>query len=179
MPVSRRSSTGSGPGALFARLRDVDPLTAERVDPRNGRRIVRALEVLEQGAATHGAALPEAPVLWHADTVIVGVAVPREELVPRLDARVEAMWRDGLLDEVSRLRERGLEQGVTARRAIGYAQALAQLSGELTEAEAIAAHPAAHPALRPTAGVVVQAVRRSAVGGARASGRRPAGGTWA
>ncbi|WP_457100506.1 tRNA (adenosine(37)-N6)-dimethylallyltransferase MiaA [Microbacterium sp. P5_E9] len=126
-----------GPGALFARLRDVDPVTAERVDPRNGRRVVRALEVLEQGAATHGAALPEAPVLWHADTVIVGIAVPREELVPRLDVRVEAMWRDGLLDEVARLRERGLEAGVTARRAIGYAQALAQLTGELSEAEAI------------------------------------------
>ena len=127
-----------GPGALFARLRIADPLTAERIDPRNGRRIVRALEVLEQGATTHGAALPEAPVLWHPDSVLVGLAVAREELVPRLNARVEAMWRDGLLDEVSRLRERGLEQGVTARRAIGYAQALAQLSGELTEAEAIA-----------------------------------------
>jgi len=48
------------------------------------------------------------------------------------------MWRDGLLDEVSQLRAHGLEQGLTARRAIGYAQALAQLSGELTEAEAIA-----------------------------------------
>jgi tRNA dimethylallyltransferase len=99
---------------------------------------VRALEVLEQGATTHGAALPEAPVLWHPDSVLVGLAVPRADLIPRLDARVEAMWRDGLLDEVSRLREHGLEQGVTARRAIGYAQALAQLSGELTEAEAIA-----------------------------------------
>ena len=78
-----------GPGALYARLRDRDPQTAERVDPRNGRRIVRALEVLEQGEQTHGAALPEAPVLWHEPTRIVGAQVPREQLVLRLDERVD------------------------------------------------------------------------------------------
>jgi tRNA dimethylallyltransferase len=127
-----------GPGALYARLRELDAATAAKVDPRNGRRIVRALEVLELGERTHGAMLPEQPVLWHDDTRIVGVAVPRDELVVRLDARVEAMWQDGLLDEVRALREQGLERGVTARRAIGYAQALAQLEGEMTEAEAIA-----------------------------------------
>ena len=127
-----------GPGLLFARLRDVDPATAARIDPKNGRRIVRALEVLAQGAATHGAALPEAPVLWRDDTRIVGVSVPRDELVRRLDARVEDMWAHGILDETDALRERGLEDGVTARRAIGYAQALAQLAGEKTEPEAIA-----------------------------------------
>lgn len=127
-----------GPGALFARLREVDPVTAERVDPRNGRRIVRALEVLAQGSETHGAALPEAPVLWHEPTRVIGVQVARDVLVERLDERVRAMWRDGLLDEVERLRGERLDDGVTARRAIGYAQALAQLSGEKTEAEAIA-----------------------------------------
>lgn len=128
----------SGPGALFARLRALDPTTAERVDPRNGRRIVRALEVLALGERTHGAALPDEPVLWHEPTSIVGVAVAREELVARLDARVEGMWRDGLLDEVRALRAQGLERGVTARRAIGYAQALGQLRGQLAETEAIA-----------------------------------------
>lgn len=127
-----------GPGALFARLRAIDPATAERIDPRNGRRIVRALEVLELGERTHGAALPEAPVLWHEPTTIIGVGLPRDELVHRLDQRVDAMWREGLVDEVRALREQGLERGVTARRAIGYAQALAQLSGETTEAEAVA-----------------------------------------
>jgi tRNA dimethylallyltransferase len=58
--------------------------------------------------------------------------------VKRLDARVEDMWAHGILDETDALRERGLEDGVTARRAIGYAQALAQLAGEKTEPEAIA-----------------------------------------
>ncbi|MCH6232091.1 tRNA (adenosine(37)-N6)-dimethylallyltransferase MiaA [Microbacterium sp. CFH 31415] len=127
-----------GPGALFARLRELDAATAERVDPRNGRRIVRALEVLEMGERTHGAALPDEPVLWREDTVIIGVAVPRDELVARLDERVLGMWRDGLLAEVESLRDAGLERGVTARRAIGYAQALTQLQGGMTEAEAIA-----------------------------------------
>jgi tRNA dimethylallyltransferase len=64
--------------------------------------------------------------------------VPREELVVRLDERVGGMWRDGLLDEVRALRTRGLDTGVTARRAIGYAQALAQLDGALSEPDAIA-----------------------------------------
>jgi tRNA dimethylallyltransferase len=127
-----------GPGVLHARLADRDPATAARVDPRNGRRIVRALEVLAQGHDTHGAALPEAPALWHPDTRLIGVELDRTALVERLDRRVEAMWRDGMLDEVERLRARGLERGVTASRAIGYAQALAQLRGELDEAEAIA-----------------------------------------
>jgi tRNA dimethylallyltransferase len=126
-----------GPGALYARLRALDPATAERVDPRNGRRIVRALEVLAQGEATHGAALPDQPVLWRPDTRIVGVHTDREQLVPRLDRRVERMWTDGLVDEVGRLRGQGLEQGLTARRAIGYAQVLSQLSGEKSEADAI------------------------------------------
>ncbi len=127
-----------GPGVLFARLRAADPATAARVDPKNGRRVVRALEVLAQGADTHGAALPDEPVLWHEPTTLIGVAVARDELVARLDARVEDMWRSGLLDEVAGLRRAGLEQGVTARRAIGYAQALAQLEGRQSEAEAIA-----------------------------------------
>jgi tRNA dimethylallyltransferase len=127
-----------GPGGLYARLREIDPATAAKVEPRNGRRVVRALEVLELGERTHGAVLPEEPVLWHDATRIFGVAVPREQLVARLDSRVQGMWRDGILDEVRALRDQGLERGVTARRAIGYAQALAQLSGELTEGEAIA-----------------------------------------
>ncbi|SFS01716.1 tRNA dimethylallyltransferase [Microbacterium sp. cf046] len=126
-----------GPGVMYERLRAADPHTAERVDPRNGRRIVRALEVLAQGEATHGATLPDEPVPWRASTII-GLAVPRDQLVVRLDERVEGMWRDGLLEEVEGLKARGLERGVTARRAIGYAQALGQLDGRMTQAEAIA-----------------------------------------
>jgi tRNA dimethylallyltransferase len=127
-----------GAAVLMDRLRAADPHTAARVDPHNGRRIVRALEVLEQGSATHGAALPEAPELWHPDTRLIGLHVDRPELVARLDLRVERMWEAGLVDEVEALRAEGLEKGVTAQRAIGYAQALGQLDGRLSRSEAIA-----------------------------------------
>ncbi|MGP6176695.1 tRNA (adenosine(37)-N6)-dimethylallyltransferase MiaA [Microbacterium sp. A196] len=127
-----------GNRALYEKLVAADGATAAKVDPKNGRRIVRALEVLEQGAQTHGAALPDAPQLWHADTSIIGLHVERPELVERLDRRVEGMWEQGMLEEASALREAGIERGTTAPRAIGYAQALAQLSGEKSEAEAIA-----------------------------------------
>lgn len=127
-----------GPDALLARLRELDPDTAARVDPRNGRRVVRALEVLEQGNETHGAVLPERPVLWRPCTRMIGLRVDRSELVERLDVRVERMWASGLVREVADLREQGLERGATASRAIGYAQALGQLDGRLSEGEAIA-----------------------------------------
>lgn len=127
-----------GLAALLERLQALDPETAARVDPRNSRRVIRALEVLEQGSATHGAALPAAPVLWQPNTHLVGVHVDRAPLVERLDARVERMWAQGLVAEVAELRGQGLEEGVTARKAIGYAQALGQLEGRLTQAEAIA-----------------------------------------
>lgn len=127
-----------GAAVLFGRLQALDPATAARVDPRNGRRIVRALEVIAQGEQTHGAALPESPRLWHPRTALVGVHLDRAALVERLDRRVERMWGAGLLDEVRRLRAKGLESGPTAARAIGYAQALDELDGTLTRAEAIA-----------------------------------------
>ena len=126
-----------GAGALYEEIRAADPSTAERVDPRNGRRVVRALEVLRLGSSGHGAALPEKPTLWR-ETTIAAVGLDRPALVERLDRRVERMWRDGILTETERLREAGLERGKTASRAIGYAQALAQLTNDKTEAEAIA-----------------------------------------
>lgn len=123
-----------GPGMLFARLRELDPEAAASIGPHNGRRIVRALEVIELTGQPFGAGLPEDREPWR-PTTIIALRAPREELVVRLDARVERMWRDGLLDEVRVLREHGL--GTTASRAIGYAQALAELAGELTGEEAM------------------------------------------
>ncbi|MGM7666097.1 tRNA (adenosine(37)-N6)-dimethylallyltransferase MiaA [Microbacterium sp. A93] len=133
-----RELSEHGNGVLFARLQEADPATAARIDPKNSRRVMRALEVIEQGAQTHGAALPDKPQLWHAATRILGLHVERTELVERLDRRVERMWQQGMMGEVALLREAGLERGTTAPRAIGYAQALAQLAGEKSEADAIA-----------------------------------------
>ncbi|WP_115644456.1 tRNA (adenosine(37)-N6)-dimethylallyltransferase MiaA [Leifsonia aquatica] len=126
-----------GPGMLFRRLAEADPEAAARIGSSNGRRIVRALEVAELTGAPVSGTLPDAPEPWRPVTIL-GLAAPRDELVLRLDARVERMWQAGLLDEVRRLIPLGIEHGVTAGRAIGYAQALAELRGELTRAEAIA-----------------------------------------
>jgi tRNA dimethylallyltransferase len=127
----------SGVQPLLERLRGIDPATADRVDPANPRRVIRALEIAELNQRGHGATLPQRPAPWSPVTV-VGLGVPREQLVERLDARVQRMWAAGLLDEVRGLLAAGLERGVTASRAIGYAQAAAQLRGELTQDEAIA-----------------------------------------
>jgi tRNA dimethylallyltransferase len=133
-----QESESHGLEGLLDRLRTLDPATAAKVDPRNSRRVIRALEVIEQGSSTYGASLPERPVLWHPRTRLIGLHVDRSDLVNRLDARVVRMWEAGLVDEVAGLRQKGLERGATAPRAIGYAQALAQLDGILTEADAIA-----------------------------------------
>lgn len=126
-----------GPGALFRRLREADPAAAERIGPSNARRVVRALEVVELTGRPFPAALPQRERSWRPLTMVLAVQ-PRETLVPRLDARVEDMWRAGLVAETARLLEAGLERGRTARQAIGYAQAIAQLRGEIDQAEAIA-----------------------------------------
>lgn len=123
--------------SMLERLRAIDPGAAAAVDARNPRRVVRALEVALLGGSAQ-VTLPTAPTLWRPRTRIIGMRVPREELVARLDARVRRMWAAGMLDEVRALMPQGLEHGKTASRAIGYAQALAQLRGELSEADAIA-----------------------------------------
>lgn len=126
-----------GPGMLHARLREIDPETAASVDAQNGRRLVRALEVIEVTGEPKAARLPDEPVSWRPHAV-VHLRSDRAALVERLDERVEGMWRDGLVDEVRGLIPAGIEQGVTARKAIGYAQALGEITGRLSRAAAIA-----------------------------------------
>jgi tRNA dimethylallyltransferase len=123
-----------GPGLLHRRLRDVDPAAADAIGAANGRRLVRALEVIELTGSPFGAGLPAETAFWR-PSVTIGLRAEREGLVERLDARVRTMWRDGLVDEVEQLLPAGL--GVTASRAIGYAQAAAQLRGDLTEQQAM------------------------------------------
>ena len=123
-----------GPGLLHARLAELDAAAATSIGPSNGRRLVRALEVIAITGKPFGSGLPDENAYWRPTTVL-GLTSPREILTPRLDKRVENMWRDGLVEEAAALRPAGL--GVTAARAIGYAQALGQIDGTLTEAEAI------------------------------------------
>jgi tRNA dimethylallyltransferase len=125
----------SGPGILYQRLSAVDPAAAASIGPRNARRLVRALEVIQLTGEPFGSGLPDESNRWR-EMTILGLRTDRELLVPRLDARVRQMWADGLLDEVRVLEDQ--HWGVTAERAIGYAQARSQLAGELAEPEAIA-----------------------------------------
>ncbi len=127
-----------GPGALHARLATRDPEAAERILPSNGRRIVRALEVIELTGEPFTAALPTYEYAYP-DVRQLGVDVPRDILDDRIAARVDAMWRAGLVDEVRGLERLGLRDGRTAGRALGYAQVLRFLAGECTEDEARAA----------------------------------------
>lgn len=122
---------------LYALLRERDPAAAAAIEPRNGRRIVRALEVIELTGRPFSASMPRRE--YAAPALQIGLRAERPTLDARIDARVERMWAAGLLDEVRALLPLGLRDGPTASRAIGYEQALAQLDGRLTQEEAITA----------------------------------------
>jgi tRNA dimethylallyltransferase len=123
-----------GPAALHERLRERDPAAAERILPTNGRRIVRALEVITITGRPFVAELPApAPVY---DAVQLAVDRDTADLDDRIERRVEAMWAAGLVAEVSGLVGVGLREGRTASRALGYQQVLRLLDGSCTEGEA-------------------------------------------
>ncbi|RFA14339.1 tRNA (adenosine(37)-N6)-dimethylallyltransferase MiaA [Subtercola boreus] len=126
-----------GLGVLWQRLKSADAEAATSIGQHNGRRVIRALEVIELTGKPVTGQLPEEPVWWR-DTAVIALRHPRELLVERLERRVEEMWRAGLVAEVESLVPLGLEQGTTAQRAIGYAQALAELRGILSEGDAVA-----------------------------------------
>ena len=124
-----------GAAALHEQLAERDPAAAAHILPTNGRRIVRALEVVRlKGSFT--SQLPP-PGAHSADSVVLlGLDVPRADLDRRIEARVEHMWGAGLVAEVQLLERDGLREGRTASRALGYAQVLRFLAGELSEDEA-------------------------------------------
>ncbi|MBX3087546.1 MAG: tRNA (adenosine(37)-N6)-dimethylallyltransferase MiaA [Cryobacterium sp.] len=126
----------SGIDSLYSRLEIQDPEAAASIGRSNPRRIIRALEVIELTGKPFGSGIPETP---GADLPVVqiGLRMDRDQLVPKLDQRVRQMWLDGLVEEVEGLIPLGLEDGPTARRAIGYEQAIDQLHGRISEAEAI------------------------------------------
>jgi tRNA dimethylallyltransferase len=123
-----------GPAVLHRRLAARDPEAAAAILPSNGRRIVRALEVVELTGGPFRATLPEPRPRYPA--VVVGLDREPAELDERVAARVDRMWAAGLVAEVEALAADGLREGPTASRALGYAQVLAQLDGELAPDEA-------------------------------------------
>jgi tRNA dimethylallyltransferase len=123
-----------GPAALHARLGVLDPAAAAAVLPSNGRRIVRALEVIELTGGPFRAVLPDPRPRYPA--VLVGLDREPAELDDRVAQRVDRMWTAGFVEEVAALAADGLREGPTASRALGYAQVLAQFDGDLTPDEA-------------------------------------------
>jgi tRNA dimethylallyltransferase len=125
-----------GSHALHERLAGVDPEAAAQILPDNGRRVVRALEVVALTGRPFSASLPR---LEYADplTVQIGVDIDRPTLDERIARRVEEMFAGGFVEEVEALLARGLAEGRTASRAIGYREVMGYLAGDRSLAEAI------------------------------------------
>jgi tRNA dimethylallyltransferase len=118
----------AGPAPLYARLRAADPDAAAAILPTNGRRIVRALEVIELSGRPFSATMPGYDLGVRA--VQIGLRVDRAELDRRIEIRVDRMWAAGFEGEVRELAGRGLRDGKTASRALGYQQMLRYLDGD-------------------------------------------------
>ncbi|SCX59867.1 tRNA dimethylallyltransferase [Klenkia marina] len=121
--------TEVGAAELHRRLAGVDPAAAAAILPSNGRRVVRALEVVELTGRPFAASLPEPRP--HYPAVVLGVDRDPAELDERVATRVDRMWAQGFVEEVAALASDGLREGPTASRALGYAQVLRQLDGDL------------------------------------------------
>lgn len=124
-----------GAEALHAQLAEHDPEAAKSIDPRNVRRVVRALEVCIRAGRPISELQRREPPPYH--LYIVGLTRPREELYRRIDARVDTMMTTGLLEEVKRLVAAGYDWGLPAMSGLGYAQLGEYLQGELALEEAI------------------------------------------
>jgi tRNA dimethylallyltransferase len=118
-----------GAATLHARLTGLDPVAADAILPGNGRRIVRALEVIELTGRPFSASMPRPGPARYA-TVLIGLDRDTAELDERIEQRVDTMFAHGLVDEVRALLPLGLRDGRTASRALGYQQVLAALDGD-------------------------------------------------
>jgi tRNA dimethylallyltransferase len=125
-----------GSAKLFQRLEQLDPAAALAIDRANTRRIIRALEVIEITGQPFTANLPREESTHYPHAIQFGLVMDRVKLSERIESRVDRMWNLGLVDEVDTLISQGLRSGVTAQRALGYAQILSMRDGKMTEAEA-------------------------------------------
>ncbi|MGH2792670.1 MAG: tRNA (adenosine(37)-N6)-dimethylallyltransferase MiaA [Actinomycetota bacterium] len=136
-PAVRQAIGARDPDVLVERLRSRDPDAADRIDPANLRRVVRALEVMELTSKRFS----DFRTAWDRyesryDLVAAGLRVPADKLEDRIKARVDRMLEQGLVDEVRGLLERGFRSALTAPRAIAYPETVAHLDGSMTLDEA-------------------------------------------
>ena len=125
-----------GSAKLFQRLEQLDPAAALAIDRANTRRIIRALEVIEITGQPFTANLPREESTHYPDAIQFGLVMDRAKLSERIENRVDHMWNLGFVEEVDALISKGLRSGVTAQRALGYAQILSMRDGKMTELEA-------------------------------------------
>jgi tRNA dimethylallyltransferase len=126
-----------GAAELYSRLRLLDPEAAAAIEPANTRRIIRALEVIEVTGKPYSANLPSDTSLRFPDALHIALAMERSSLAPRIEARVHRMFDQGLIGEVEELMREGLLEATTAQRAIGYAQVISLINGEISKEEAV------------------------------------------
>jgi tRNA dimethylallyltransferase len=121
---------------LFERLERLDPAAALAIDKANSRRVIRALEVIKITGMPFTANLPREESSRYPHAQQFGLVMDRDALSERISNRVDRMWELGLIAEVEQLKAAGIMKGITAQRALGYAQAIAQIEGKVTEEEA-------------------------------------------
>jgi|FLYL01.1.fsa_nt_gi tRNA dimethylallyltransferase len=133
----RRELEGRSAAELAAELRRVDPEAEQYIDPRNVRRVIRALEVQAATGVPFSHWRTKAPPAF--EPLVIGLWLPRDELYRRIDERVERMFAEGLVDEVRGLLEAGYSRDLPAMSGIGYKEAAEYLAGERTLESAIEA----------------------------------------
>ena len=111
-------AASEGPESLLRELESLDPVSAARIDPRNIRRLVRAIEVSRATGRPFSEVGGRGPLPYR--TLVIGVTVPRAELYRRIDARVDAMVAAGWADEARGLLERGLDASLPSMSSLGY-----------------------------------------------------------
>ncbi|MFN2151368.1 MAG: tRNA (adenosine(37)-N6)-dimethylallyltransferase MiaA [Anaerolineales bacterium] len=134
-PALRRQLEKLGPEELARWLYEIDPLAAARIDPRNMRRVVRALEVALVSGRPISELQEKTPPPYNVH--IIGLHRDRESLYERIDNRVDAMISAGLVQEVAGLREQGYRAQLPSMSGLGYRQILTYLRGEMSLDEAV------------------------------------------
>jgi tRNA dimethylallyltransferase len=119
-----------GAAPLLAELRDIDPVSAARMLPSNTRRIVRGLEVYELTGIPLSK-LQDQRIRIDFAPLMIGLQWDRKALYDRIDERVEAMLKDGLLDEVRNLLARGYSEATNSLQTVGYQEAISHLRGKI------------------------------------------------
>ena len=129
-----KESEEIGPEAIYQRLAELDPIAAQNILPGNTRRVIRALEVIELTGQAPVTTLQQLTEV--VPSIRIGLKLDRAQLDERITKRVDLMWEQGLVDEVRHLETLGIRNGLTASKALGYAQVLQALDGQISMEEA-------------------------------------------